>query len=71
MPEDVRVIQDPEADPDVKFGQVKRLLSRVSADCNVFEKVPGVDKVLDVCILSVDDSWRGMGIAKRLLDQTR
>lgn len=60
------------ADADAKFDQIRRLLSRTSAQGDVFAHVPAdVDRVFDIFILSVDDSWRGMGIAKKLLDRSR
>ncbi|KAK3932857.1 Dopamine N-acetyltransferase [Frankliniella fusca] len=68
VPEDVTALRD----PDEKFGQVKRLLMRTSAAGNVFAQVPAdVDKIFDIFILSVDQSWRGKGIAKKLLDHSR
>lgn len=68
VPDDVTAIKDAEA----KFGQVKRLLGGVCADAEVFSHAPDdVDRLFDIFILSVDDSWRGKGIARKLLDQSR
>ncbi|KAE8745157.1 hypothetical protein FOCC_FOCC008223 [Frankliniella occidentalis] len=68
VPEDVTTLKRPEE----QFNQVRRLLMRTSAQGNVFAQVPAdVDKIFDIFILSVDGSWRGKGIAKKLLDQSR
>lgn len=68
VPEDITAIKD----SDARFNQVRRLLCKVSAEGDVFSHVPAdVDRVFDIFILSVDDSWRGKGIAKKLLDESR
>lgn len=54
-----------------KFKKILKLLSTVTRLSNVFGHFPTVDKVLDIRIISVDESCRGQGICKALIDKTR
>lgn len=56
---------------DPKFSKILGLLNYVDKEADVFGRCPDVDKVILVEILSVDGSWRGQGIAKKLMNQTR
>ncbi|XP_034238500.1 dopamine N-acetyltransferase-like isoform X2 [Thrips palmi] len=68
VPEDVKALED----PDAKFAQIKRMLSHATAQGDVFgHGPPGLDRLFDIFILSVDSSWRGKGIATKLLDESR
>lgn len=54
-----------------KFSKIFNLLTYVDVEANVFGKYPDVDKMIFVEVLSVDGSWRGQGIAKKLMNKTR
>ncbi|XP_046664487.1 arylalkylamine N-acetyltransferase 1-like isoform X3 [Homalodisca vitripennis] len=54
-----------------KFRKILKLLSTVYRESNVFKQFPEVDKLLDIRVVSVDDSCRGQGIAKALFDKTK
>ncbi|XP_022918295.2 arylalkylamine N-acetyltransferase 1-like [Onthophagus taurus] len=56
---------------DPKFSKITNLLSYVDKMADVFGKYPDIDKMISVDILSVDKSWRGQGIAKKLMNKTR
>jgi len=53
-----------------KFKKILNLLNVVAKESDVFGQYPEVDKVLEIRVLSVDDTYRGRGIAKALLDRT-
>jgi len=57
--------------PNPKFEKILKFLRTLDKEGNVFGQYPDVDKILNVFILSVDGSWRGKGIAKKLMDMTR
>lgn len=66
--EDVKALES----ADAKFDQIRRMLSQACAQGDVFKHgPPGLDRLFDIFILSVDSSWRGKGIATKLLDQSR
>lgn len=54
-----------------KFRKILNLLSEVSKRSNVFGQFPSAEKVLEVRILSVDDNYRGKGIAKKLIEKSK
>ncbi|XP_065201618.1 arylalkylamine N-acetyltransferase 1-like isoform X1 [Planococcus citri] len=53
-----------------KFKKILQLLSTVTKLSDVFGHFPTAEKILDLRILSVDESCRGQGIAKALIDKT-
>lgn len=57
--------------PNPKFRKILNLLCTIDSEGKVFEKFPNIDKILNVTILSVDETWRGRGIAKQLMNKTR
>lgn len=57
--------------PNPKFKKILDLLTTVGRESDIFKQFPDVDKVIDIRIVSVDDSCRGQGIAKALLDKTK
>lgn len=57
--------------PNQKFKKILDLLTTVGKESDVFKQFPEIDKVIDIRIISVDDSCRGQGIAKALLDKTK
>lgn len=63
--EDIKHCQNP------KFKKILQLLSFLKKQSNVFGLYPDIDKVLDIVILSVDESYRGQGICKALIQKTR
>jgi len=54
-----------------KFECILKLLTTVSKEAKVFERFPDIDKILDIKIISVDESCRGQGICKALVDRTK
>lgn len=54
-----------------RFGKILGLLQNVNKQSDVFGQFPEVDRMLEVRILSVDDAYRGQGIAKALIEKTR
>ena len=54
-----------------KFRKIKNLLEQVYTEANIFGRFPLVEKVLDIRVASVDEAYRGRGIAKALFDHTR
>lgn len=54
-----------------KFKKILQLLSTISKRSDVFGRYPNVDKILEIVILSVDESYRGQGICKALVERTR
>lgn len=61
----------PEGLPNTKFRNIVRLLDEADAQADVFGRFPDVDAYVDIKILSVHPDWRGKGIAKQLIDQSR
>jgi GNAT superfamily N-acetyltransferase len=57
--------------PHPRFRKILQLLATVESQDNVFSKFPDADRLLEVCILSVDSAARGQGIAKALIERTR
>ena len=55
---------------DPKFKKILQLLSTVEEKADVFAHFPEVESILDIKILSVDESCRGQGICKALIDNT-
>ncbi|CAH1160175.1 unnamed protein product [Phaedon cochleariae] len=55
---------------DEKFSKIVKLLQHIEEISDPFQKYPGVDKAIVVKILSVDDTYRGRGIAKELMSKT-
>ncbi|XP_022193040.1 dopamine N-acetyltransferase isoform X2 [Nilaparvata lugens] len=54
-----------------RFGKILGLLQDVGKQSDVFGQFPDVDRMLEVRIISVDDAYRGQGIAKALIEKTR
>jgi len=61
-----------ENDPDdnTKFNDITTLLDKVEREADVFTKYPNIDRVMDIKIISVDESFRGQGVCKALIDKT-
>lgn len=58
-------------DPDhTKFHDITTLLDKVEREADVFSKYPDVDRIMDIKIISVDESFRGQGVCKALIDKT-
>ena len=56
---------------DPKFTKIVELLEHIDREVDIFGRYPDIDKQMLVEILSVDGSWRGLGIAKKLMNRTR
>ncbi|XP_034945523.1 dopamine N-acetyltransferase-like isoform X2 [Chelonus insularis] len=52
-----------------KFRKILKLLHHVDREANVVKRYPG-KKILDIKIISVDNNWRGKGIAAELFKKT-
>lgn len=55
---------------DVKFNYITTFLDKVERDVDVFNRYPNVDGLMDIKIISVDESYRGQGICKALINKT-
>jgi len=68
-------VQQMEADADVcpspKFRKILQFLAFVDRRADVFGKFPEINKLLEIHMVAVVDSWRGKGIATALMDGTR
>lgn len=53
-----------------KFNDITTLLDKVEREADVFSKYPNVDRIMDIKIISVDESFRGQGVCKALIDKT-
>lgn len=56
---------------DKKFGKIFNLLNYVAEQSDPFKHFPGAEKAMTLKIISVDDSYRGKGIAKQLMAKTK
>ncbi len=54
-----------------KFKKILQFLSTVTKRADVFGHFPNAEQILDIVILSVDESCRGQGICKALVEKTR
>uniref|UniRef100_A0A2S2N683 aralkylamine N-acetyltransferase n=1 Tax=Schizaphis graminum TaxID=13262 RepID=A0A2S2N683_SCHGA len=55
---------------DTKFNIITTFLDKIEREVDVFKKYPNVDCVMDIKIISVDESFRGQGVCKALIDKT-
>lgn len=55
---------------NTKFNDITAFLDKVEREADVFKKYPNVDRVMDIKIISVDESFRGQGVCKALIDKT-
>jgi len=55
---------------NTKFKIITTFLDKVEREANVFKKYPNVDRIMDIKIISVDKSFRGLGVCKALFDKT-
>ncbi|VVC43656.1 Hypothetical protein CINCED_3A007826 [Cinara cedri] len=58
-------------DDNTKFKTIGTFLDKVEREADVFTKYPNVDRLIDIKIISVDESCRGQGICKALIDKTK
>ncbi|CAH1390089.1 unnamed protein product [Nezara viridula] len=56
---------------NAKFRKIQELLDKVYTEADIFGRFPDVEKFLDIRVASVDEAYRGRGIAKALFDETR
>lgn len=59
-----------DAKDNTKFSVITKFLDKVEREADVFKKYPNVDRVMDIKIISVDESFRGQGVCKALIDKT-
>lgn len=55
---------------NTKFNVITAFLDKVEREADMFKKYPNVDRVMDIKIISVDESFRGQGVCKALIDKT-
>ncbi|XP_025198944.1 dopamine N-acetyltransferase-like [Melanaphis sacchari] len=55
---------------NTKFSVITTFLDKVEREADVFKKYPSIDRVMDIKIISVDESFRGQGVCKALIDKT-
>ncbi|CAH1390088.1 unnamed protein product [Nezara viridula] len=56
---------------DPKFRITQDLIDTINIELDIFGRFSYVDKLIDIRVLSVDEAYRGQGIAKALLDKTK
>lgn len=61
--------KDPTED-NTKFNDITTLLDKVEREADVFTKFPNIDRIMDIKIISVDESFRSQGVCKALIDKT-
>jgi len=59
------------AGPEERFARIDRLLETAMAGANVFGRIPDLDRLLDIKILSVDPHYRGKRVAIGICDKIR
>lgn len=63
-----------ESDADQKvttrFSKIETLLEKVERETDVFTKYPNADRIMDIKIVSVDQSFRGQGVCTALMNKT-
>lgn len=55
---------------NTKFNIITTLLDKIERETDVFNKFPNVDRIIDIKIISVDESYRGQGVCKALIEKT-
>lgn len=55
---------------DIKFNLITTFLDKVEQEVDIFNKYPNIDRIMDIKIISVDESYRGQGICKALINKT-
>ncbi|CAH1390087.1 unnamed protein product [Nezara viridula] len=56
---------------DPKFRITQDLIDKIDIEADIFGRFPDVDKLIEIRVVSVDEAYRGQGIAKALLDETK
>ncbi|XP_050299236.1 arylalkylamine N-acetyltransferase 1-like isoform X2 [Anthonomus grandis grandis] len=67
-------LQDPPDEHEItdpKFSKIVRMLGKVEVESDIFSKFPDSDTAMTTKILTVNNAYRGQGIAKELLNKTR
>lgn len=60
-----------DSEDKTKFNDISLLLDKVYKEANVFTKFPNADRIMDIKIISVNESFRGQGVCKALIDKTK
>lgn len=53
-----------------KFKKILSLMDYIDSQFSIFDLYPNADIIIDAKIVSVDENYRGMGIAGRLIEKT-
>lgn len=56
---------------NLKFKKILNLLTTVNIQSDIFGKFPNITSLVEVRVLSVDDAYRGKGIAKACINKTK
>lgn len=62
--------KDPTTKDNTKFNIITTLLDKIERETDVFTKYPNIDRIMDIKIISVDESFRGQGVCKALINKT-
>lgn len=62
--------EDDQEDDKTKFNDITSFLDKVEQEADVFTKYPNIDRIMDIKIVSVDESFRGQGVCKALINKT-
>lgn len=62
--------EEDQEDDKTKFNDITSFLDKVEQEADVFTKYPNVDRIMDIKIVSVDESFRGHGVCKALINKT-
>jgi len=62
---------DRASDGAVKFETFMALFEKVGREMDVFGTYPEINRVMDIAIVAVDETFRGRGVCKSLFDKTK
>lgn len=63
--------KDEQKETDSKFDEIHHLLTFVEKESNPFQHFPEASKAMAIQVVCVDGTYRGKGIAKKLIEKTR
>lgn len=61
---------DEELEDNSKFSDIVKFLYEVERGTDVFNKYPDIDRIMDIKIISVDESYRCQGVCRALINRT-
>lgn len=54
-----------------KYNEIMVLLNKIEQEVDVFGKYTNVDRIMRMVIISVDETYRGQGVCKALVNKTK